>query len=445
VTNISRAWWLVTGLVAALWIVSEPDVLTVQGFIPIRNLLVQASGILAIVAMSVAMLLALRPRWPERWFGGLDKMYRLHKWLGITALSASIFHWVASNAPKWAVQAGIMERGQRPPRQAADNVIEQALNGLRHPAEFAGEWTFYFAALLMVLALVKWFPYRLFFKTHRLLAAAYLILVFHAAVLTKFAYWTTPVGLLLALALAAGTWAAIIVLLRRIAKERQVDGRIGSTQYYPGVHALEFSVDVPQGWTGHKPGQFAFVTLDEREGPHPFTIASAWDASQPRITFIVKELGDHTQRLRDSLKVGQSAKIEGPYGCFTFEDEAKQQIWIGGGIGITPFVARMKQLAAHKDPTAQSIYLFHPTAEFDEAAMSKLRADAQAAGVHLRISVDARDGLLNAEAIRSTVPNWRDASIWFCGPTGLADVLKRDFATAGFPLERFHQELFAMR
>ena len=290
-TNISRAWWLVTGLVAALWIVSEPDVLTVQGFIPIRNLLVQASGILAIIAMSVAMLLALRPRWPERWFGGLDKMYRLHKWLGITALSASIFHWVASNAPKWAVQAGIMERGQRPPRQAADNVIEQALNGLRHPAEFAGEWTFYFAALLMVLALVKWFPYRLFFKTHRLLAAAYLILVFHAVVLTKFAYWTTPVGLVLALTLAAGTWAAIIVLLRRIAKERQVDGQIGSTQYYPGVHALEFSVDVPQGWTGHKPGQFAFVTLDEREGPHPFTIASAWDASQPRITFIVKELG----------------------------------------------------------------------------------------------------------------------------------------------------------
>ena len=99
-TNINRAWWIATVAVIGAWLVSEPALLSTSGFIPIRNLLVQLSGLIAIVAMSIAMTLALRPRWPERWLGGLDKMYRLHKWLGITALSAGTFHWVTSNAPK---------------------------------------------------------------------------------------------------------------------------------------------------------------------------------------------------------------------------------------------------------------------------------------------------------------------------------------------------------
>ena len=28
-------------------------------------------------------------------------MYRLHKWLGIVALSGSVLHWIASQLPKW--------------------------------------------------------------------------------------------------------------------------------------------------------------------------------------------------------------------------------------------------------------------------------------------------------------------------------------------------------
>lgn len=445
--NLVRSWWIVCGGATALWLLSEPNLFTSSGFIPIRNLLVQYSGVIAISAMSIIMILAMRPRWPEHWFGGLDKMYRLHKWLGITALTVSTFHWLSTNAPKWAVAWGLLERGQRGPRPVPDNVIAQWLQGLRGPAEFIGEWTFYAAALLMVLALVKWFPYRAFVKTHRLLAVAYLALVFHAVVLVKFSYWTEPVGLMLAPLLIGGAWSAIIILLRRTGRERQVQGTIAATQYYPGVRALEVSVDLLPGWKGHKPGQFAFVTADAREGAHPYTIASAWDARTPRVAFIVKELGDHTSKLRDSLAAGDSITIEGPYGCFTFEDACPEQIWIGGGIGITPFVARMKHLAAAGTARAKPvIHLFHPTSTYDDAAMAKLRADAQAAGVALHVLVDARDGFLSGERIRQAVPNWRHASIWYCGPLGLANVLKRDLSAAGVSLDRnFHQELFSMR
>lgn len=392
------------------------------------------------------MILGVRPRWPEPWFGGLDKMYRLHSWLGITALAMSVFHWLWSNAPKWAVAWGLMERGQRDPRPQIANPIAQWLANYRGAPEFVGEWSFYGAVLLIVLALVKRFPYRLFYKTHRLLAVAYLALVFHAVVLTKFDYWLSPVGLLLAPLLAAGTWAAIVVLLRRVGADRQAEGTIAAMQYYPGVRALEVAIDVPQGWSGHHPGQFAFVTSDKTEGAHPYTIASAWDKNQRRITFIVKELGDHTGRLRQKLAVGQIVTIEGPYGCFTFDDDRPEQIWVGGGIGITPFVARMKLLAAEQPQRPQTIHLFHPTADYDEGALAKLAADAKAAGVSVHVLVDARDGRLSAERIREAVPRWREASIWFCGPIGLGQALRRDFASTGLSVdERFHQELFAMR
>nr|WP_246781451.1 ferric reductase-like transmembrane domain-containing protein [Rhodoblastus sphagnicola] len=429
-----------------LWLASEPDVFKSADFIHARNLMVQYSGLVAMVWMSVAMVLAARPRWPEQWFGGLDKMYRLHKWLGVGVLAMTIFHWFWSNAPKWASAWGLIERGPHGPHPVLANPIAQWLSTFRGSAEFVGEWTFYATTALIVVALVKWFPYRLFYKTHRFLAPAYLALVLHTVVLTKFSYWITPVGLLLIALLLVGAWAAVMILVGHVGADRQVRGRIASKRFFPSIRTLEVAIDVAEGWKGHKPGQFAFVTSDTSEGAHPYTIASAWNAGDKRITFVVKALGDHTGRLRGRLGVGQEVEIEGPYGCFTFEDTCPEQIWVGGGIGITPFIARMKHLAAQHPRPAQIINLFHATAEQNEEALAKLAADAEAAGVRLHVLIDQRDGFLDGDRIRAAVSDWRRASIWFCGPTGLGQALSRDFGAAGMVLERqFHHELFAMR
>ena len=117
---------------------------------------------------------------------------------------------------------------------------------MRGSAETVGEWTFYAAVVLIALALIHYFPYRLFYKTHRLLAVAYLALVFHAVVLIKFSYAISPVGWLTAALLGHGTWAAAIVLLRRIGANRPVKGRIVSLRYYSEVRALETEIEVPR-------------------------------------------------------------------------------------------------------------------------------------------------------------------------------------------------------
>nr|WP_309486594.1 ferric reductase [Sinorhizobium sp. 8-89] len=307
-------------------------------------------------------------------------------------------------------ELGWLMRPARGARPALENPAEQLFMGLRGSAEAVGEWAFYAAVLLITLALIKRFPYRPFYKTHRLLAVVYLVLVFHSVVLTKFSYWTSPVGIVVGLLIFAGTYAAIIVLLRRVGADRQVQGKISSLQYYPGVRALETEIEVPNGWPGHKPGQFALATSDTAEGAHPYTIASAWNDKDRRITFVTKELGDHTSRLRDKLHVGQDVRIEGPYGCFTFNNGKPRQIWIGGGIGITPFIAGMKHIALERRayPGQEGfplIDLFHSTAEYDEVALAKLRADAEAADLHLHVLVDSRDGLLTAIVSAPPCPN----------------------------------------
>ncbi|MFG1413927.1 ferric reductase-like transmembrane domain-containing protein [Xanthobacter sp. VTT E-85241] len=448
--HIKLALFGILAFMSVLWIAAEPGLFQLNGFFAVRAAAAQYTGVLAIAVMSVAMMLALRPRWPERWMGGLDKMYRLHKWLGITALVTAVIHWLWAQGPKWAVGWGLLERPARGPRPPIANPVEAFLSSLRGTAEGIGEWAFYAAVALIALALIRIFPYRWFYKTHRLLAVAYLVLVFHTAVLLNFADWMTPLGGVMAVLLAGGTFAAGVVLARRVGAARQVKGRIAELNYFPGVKVLETIIDVPAGWPGHRAGQFAFALSDASEGAHPYTIASGWHPDHPQITFITKELGDHTSRLKERLKVGQEVRVEGPYGCFTFDDDCRRQIWIGGGIGITPFIARMKHMALRGEAPdwqeGQTVDLFHATSDVDEGALAKLGEDARSANVRLHLLVSARDSRLTGARIREAVPNWREASIWFCGPAGFGATLLRDFATVGFPVEqRLHQELFDMR
>ncbi|MCO5120900.1 MAG: ferric reductase-like transmembrane domain-containing protein [Burkholderiaceae bacterium] len=447
--NLKRAFWGTHLVLLILWLIAEPTVLQSTGFSGPRRAVVQLTGIVAIACMSLAMVLALRPLWPQAWLGGLDKMYRLHKWLGISSLAIAIIHWLWAKWPDWVAGSGRLERPVRGPRGAIEHPVAAWLSNQRSVAEHLGEWAFYAIVVLIAAALVQRIPYRLFYKTHRLLALAYLALAFHAIALMRFAYWASPVGWLTAALLAGGTWAAVMVLLRRVGVSRRVEGTILSLHRFAEVRSLEIEAEA-RGWPGHKPGQFAFATFDASEGAHPYTIASGWRRDNPRITFVVKELGDHTDRLRENLHVGQAVTIEGPYGCFTFDDGSARQIWIGGGIGITPFIGRMKQMAqaqADRDwPAGQQVDLFHSTADVDPEALDKLAADAKSANVRLHLLIDSRDGLLTGERLRAAIPDWREASIWFCGPAAFGDSLKRDLAAHGYPVDRhFHQELFAMR
>ncbi|BFN13242.1 MULTISPECIES: ferredoxin reductase family protein [Marinobacter] len=436
-------FWGLTALVSVLWFVSDSLWVSPFAYFPFRSVFVQFSGILAVVMMAVALVLALRLRSLERWVGGLDKVYRLHKWLGIGSLVLATLHWWWAKGTKWMVGWGWLEKpaGKGAGQQLAG--LEAWFRGQRGLAETLGEWAFYAAAVLIVLALVKAFPYHLFRKTHKLLAVVFLPLAWHSFILMKFDYWAAPIGWLTQFAVVAGSIAAVLLLLGWPGKVRKVPGEVVSVTRYPELRVFEFLVRVEQGWSVHNPGQFAFITSDAAEGPHPYTIASDWNPETRCLKFVVKELGDHTRRASHRICEGMPVTLEGPYGGFDFEDDCRTQIWVGAGIGITPFIARMGRLASK--PDNRTIYLFHPTADVSEEALTKLRADAEAAGVNLVIRCSRTEGRLTPEEIRDAVPDWQGASLWFCGPVGMARTLFNEFRRWGLPARRMHREFFEMR
>ncbi|WP_374519445.1 ferric reductase-like transmembrane domain-containing protein [Hydrogenophaga sp.] len=442
--TIRRTFWVTGLLITGLWWWADAtDWATVANWLGWRSLFMQYSGVMAMVAMTMAMVLAARPVVLEPWLGGLDKMYRLHKWLGIAALVVSVVHWLGAQGPKWLIGWGLLTRPARGPRPPPpDAVLAQFFQGQRGLAEGVGEWAFYGAVVLIALALFKRFPYRYFFKTHRLLAVAYLALVWHSAVLMQWAYWFTPLGVLMALGMAAGTAAALRVLTRRVAVQRQVVGEVEALRPYEAAGVLAMDIRLRGRWPGHESGQFAFLTLHEDEGPHPYTMASAW-VDDGRITFVIKGLGDYTRTLPDRVRVGDVVKVEGPYGRFNFQGTCPRQIWVGAGIGVTPFIARMQALA--KAPDGRAVDLFHPTSALDEAALARMQEDADAAGVRLHVLLSQRDGRLNAQRLTEAVPQWREAEVWFCGPAAFGRQLRQDLEAMGLPPGRFHQELFEMR
>lgn len=436
-------WIFLLALSALWWLTDTTEWAALPHFFAWRAVLMQYSGVLGIGVMSVAMGLALRPVWLEPSLGGLDKMYRLHKWLGIAGLVLAVSHWLLAQGTKWAVGLGWLARPVRGPRPVLpEGSVQQWLSTQRGWAEGLGEWAFYAAALLMVLALVKRLPYRWFFKTHHFIAVAYLALVAHSVVLMKFEYWATGLGLVMALLMAGGSYAAVRVLLGRVGAHRQVAGQITTVHTLPDLNVLKVDAQLQPGWPGHKAGQFAFVSLHKGEGAHPFTITSAW-GGDGHLGFIIKGLGDYTDTLAQRVRVGDAITVEGPYGRFDFQGTPRRQIWVGGGIGITPFVARMRELAEHGD--GKAIDLFHTTTVLDPQAMALLAADAQAAGVTLHVFHDSRDGLLTASRVVSQVPAWQEADVWFCGPAGFGQALKSGLVALGLPSGRFHQELFEMR
>lgn len=445
--NISFIYAGFLSVITLLWLAANPGLFEVAEFIQLRNFMVQYFGTLSIAIMSLIMILATRPVWLEDYTGGLDKTYRLHKWLGITVLVTSVIHWLWSNGPKWASALGLIEGGRRRSHgdQTGFSQLQGFFAGQRGFAEGIGEWAFYVAAALMIIALIKWFPYRWFAKTHTFIAGAYLVLVVHATLLFEFGNWISPIGIVTAVLLIAGTISACIVLAGRVGRNRQVAGKIVNIVRLPDIDTVQITIMPEAGWRGHKAGQFACVAFGDDERPHPFTISSHWNPEFPQITLLVKALGDYTETLPDNLRVGGDVRLEGPYGRFTFGQGNDRQVWIAGGIGLTPFLAKLEELALKPAAGEQNIDFYQVAPSEDATLMDRIRQLAHKAGVTLHVWRDDVDGLLKADRVRADIPDWHAASFWFCGPQPFAAALKRDLVREGLPAKSFHTELFEFR
>jgi predicted ferric reductase len=394
------------------------------------------TGLASFALMSLAMLLAVRPAWLEKPLGGMDRIYRLHKWTGILAVGLGAAHWLVELSGD-IIKRFIGKTG-RLPKPQYDGLVEQ----LRKLAEDMGEWALYAALAVLVLTLWKRFPYHLWRYVHRAMPVLYLMLAFHAAMLAPAAYWAQPAGVLVALCLAVGVPAAFASLAGLIGRGRRVAGEVAAIRREGDVTEIDCRLDAS---FAHRPGQFAFVTFDPAEGAHPFTIASA-DRGDGTVRFCVKALGDHTRNLPHTLAVGQPVRVEGPYGRFQLDrrDPGRRQIWVAGGIGVTPFLAWLEALQAQPGTAPADLHYCTRDRAADPFVARLETLCAGLPAIRLRVHGARQGEVLDAGMLGLADGGKMKAEVWYCGPQGLAAALRQGLARLGGGL-RFHQEAFEMR
>ena len=433
-------------LCTLIWLGAEPNLLDNATFMQWRSSLIQLTGIISTVLLTLVMVLALRLPFVERLTSGLDKSYRLHKWLGIYAVVFGAIHWLLAIVPKQLVSYGLMERGAKPNLAIDPDSFYAIIHSLRGGAESIGEWTLYLFVALTLIALFAPIKYKRFKFIHKLMAVAFVFIAYHSLVLLKHAYWDSLITPIVIGTVTIGVLSALFSLFGLIGKRQQYQGTIKGFHFDELNNTTFIDIDVPK-WPGHTSGQFAFLTLAGEE-PHPFTITAAGGSKdnslgdRTKVQFLVKALGDFTSTIHQRLEIGEKVTVEGPYGHFDFNDN-KPQIWVAGGIGCAAFKARLEELKQLDSP--EPILFYYCTENPSPQLIRDLEAATYGINVEFHVIDNRLNRFLTIDDIKQRANDMQNSSVWFCGPSAFGNAITRQLKEMHFDMKHFHTELFNFR
>lgn len=383
------------------------------------------SGVAAVSLMAMAPVLSTRWKWVESAFGGLDRVYETHKWLGVWALVFGSIHLVfKAGDSEWQTAAILALPGP------ATRLVRQL--------------SFVALMLIVLLALNRNIPYRLWRWWHKLSGPLFLIVVAHWASFKSPIALISPAGTWLLALSVLGVVAAAYKLLLYPSLSQHAEYRLQS------VSANASAVHLQLMPVGRKipfvPGQFAFLSF-KRNGlrePHPFTIAGT-AKEDGSIAFMVRSLGDYTARLVKEAEPGLMAEVYAPFGRFRRSADGRAEIWIAGGVGVTPFLAWLQDANEDRFDRVTFFHFFTPGRELPEAI--DLRALADQRNVEL-VDIATGPGTPEfrrrfAQIIAQVGPT--EVQINFCGPKGLLKQVHSLMRETGVPDDRLRHELFEFR
>ncbi len=387
---------------------------------PVAAVFSQYLGICALIVMAIAQIIATRLPGVEQIFGGMDRGYILHKWLGIGALVTMFLHE--------SIGAEIKGLGQ-----------QSALNDL---AESIGEFAYNGIIVLIIITIATFIPYHLWKWTHKLMGAFFTLGAVHYILILKPFSNFDPLGLYVGCICVLGVFA---YLYRLVPARFRPDSKYHVQSVETSGDASVITLSPKSGGLRHRAGQFAFFSFDAAgmKEPHPFTISQAPDeARNLRIT--VRGLGDFTKSMAKKIQDGTDVRVEGPFGRFSTSSKKHRQVWIAGGIGITPFVALAQKLGDGSPQTE----LFYSVRDRDQAPhiaeLEAIAASHENFTVHL-VETAKNGRLAPSQIARVLGDDLRKAHVYFCGPAAMRNALIDGLGDLGVPKRRFHFEEFEIR
>ncbi|HJV97670.1 MAG TPA: hypothetical protein VJ617_01020 [Arthrobacter sp.] len=192
-----------------------------------------------------------------------------------------------------------------------------------------------------------------------------------------------------------------------------------------------------------RPGQFAMIYLETKDGwqRHPFSISGAPADEGIRIT--VKALGDHTTKLPEVVQPGMPAVVSGPYGRFDRRTGTARQVWIAGGVGITPFLSWLRALDGELTETVDFFVTSAGPSPFGEEIKRIAKAHPRLT-VHL---IDTRtEGRLTPQRVLDEVnADPRELSVFMGGPDRMLREFRKALRASGVRAANIHREYFHWR
>ncbi|NJD05038.1 MAG: oxidoreductase [Methylococcaceae bacterium] len=368
-----------------------------------------------------SLLLMLREARLARWLGGLERMYQWHHWTGMAAYVLLLVHPLALSADAWMESPALAWETLSPLNQ-------------NWPV-----WMGWLSLVLLMVGLAATFerrvPYRTWRALHAGLGLAVLLGLIHLVLLGI----DEPVLPILGLAALLLGWRVIRGDLGVGARPYLVKSAVPVADGMVEISLMPLADAVKV-----TPGQFVLVAFFE--GPsfrgcgefHPFTVTSA-DVDH-LIRLGVKALGDCTRHIQ-SIEPGVMARVQGAYGAFFANRLATPQLWVAGGIGVTPFLALLRSGPVTQPTTL--LYLYR--AESDAAFLKELRALAEA---DPRLDLQAVATGSELPDLNSLLPDAQRLAgyeCYLCGPPGMMTGLMRALRSRGIAARHIHFEKLGFR
>ena len=334
-------------------------------------------------------LMATRAKWVEKLFGGLDKMYLVHRRSGVVAIVLLLAHFLIV------------------PKDLTEILIGKPLG---------------FAAMVLILLGVvlaaspffkRKIPYHKWINIHKLMGLFYVLGIVHGltvrSLISELPITRVYVFGMALVGISAWIYRAFLFNLFNKRLEYKV---IAVTDKSNGV--VEIIMKTQEESLKYLAGQFAFFnfpTVSKTE-QHPFTLSSHPYHENLKIT--VKNLGDYTESLNKKVQTGDKVFVEGPYGHFSSSYiKQKEQIWVAGGIGITPFLSLMNDVYTSK------VKLYWSVNDESEAVYKEELDEVVKNNPHFSYQIWSSEKLGYISADSFSLENYRNKGYLICGQNGL--------------------------
>jgi len=413
---------------AVFWVIMMPVSARFLSPVAFLTSLGQLFGLIGMAMFCVTIVLNTRLKYFEDWFGGMNRVYIAHHMLGAIAFVLLLFHplFLAIKYVLFSVVSAAFFL------LSSDIIILFGTGAL----------------LSMMLFLVFTFfiklPYQWWRLTHQLMAASFFLACLHVYFISS--------DISSSVLLRAYIFFLIVVAFVAVGYRVLFHGFFVKRYAYSVERVVMMNANVfeitlvpkdPAHRMKYIPGQFVFMALKGSavvsSEVHPFSISSGED--EAALVLTIKNLGDYTARLKDIVP-GTHALIEGPFGRFSYRRYPHaRQIWIAGGIGITPFLSMAKSLKEN-DIFADLYYSVNDQTE--AVGLSDLM---RVAGQNKNFKVipfyaKERGGFLTGAYIAETSKDIKNKEIFLCGPPPFMLAMKKQFMALGVAKKQIHSEEF---